>query len=94
MVEQLVQAFKSGTESNLSMTLEALLPQYRGMVQTFYRSHDPSQTPIAANGWLHRELIARFGAQEVLSSARKIEGRLRTARRGVLAAMRKEGGHR
>lgn len=91
MIGQIAKAFKPRVAGNLKMTLEALLPQYRDMVRTFYRNHDSGATPIAANRWLHRELIARFGAQEVLGASRTIEGRLNTARRGVLVELKKGG---
>lgn len=91
MIGQIAKAFKPRVTGNLKITLEALLPQYRDMLRAFYRNHDAAATPIAANRWLHRELIARFGAQEVLGAARKIEGRLNTARRGVLVEMKKGG---
>jgi hypothetical protein len=72
----------------LMATLEALLPQYQRLCRTFYRRHSADAQPVAANLWLHRELIERFGPQAVLGRSRTIAKRLDVARQDVLAGGR------
>jgi len=98
-VQAIAQAFKDGVvatipgdvitdaDGDLGMTLEALLPQYRQMCQVFYRHHDAGALPVAAQRWIHRELMARFGVVKVLEESRAIARRLKVARRGVRAAL-------
>jgi len=102
-VQAIAQAFKNGVvaaipgdvaadagghaDGDLGMTLEALLPQYRQMCQVFYRHHDAGALPVAAQRWIHRELMARFGVVKVLEESRAIARRLQVARRGVRAAL-------
>lgn len=77
------------TMTDLEKTVEALLPQYRGMCYRFYQRHSADALPVAANRWLHRELISRFGVQATLDASKDIARRAHVARRGVLAGLGK-----